>query len=67
MACAAMTYSRRFDELGDPTIDEVIPLHNEQPFVFTCTEDPQNVQSRFMRWLEESIDLGLERWHISQK
>jgi len=61
LGCTAMMYTRDYDESGDTTIGEVIPLV-EEPFEFTYAEDPAAVQLRFQHWQDGTVIQGLNEW-----
>ncbi len=61
LGCSPMIYQKQQTESGENIAADVTPLADE-PFEFTFTEDPANVQQRFRKWLDDCTFAGLERW-----
>jgi hypothetical protein len=63
IGCVAMIYSKSDDDAkdGERRIGDVVPL-TQQPFEFTYSEDPLDVQKRYQQWLDERIVDGMKWW-----
>ena len=58
-------YRRQQDEHGDSQVIELEPASDEV-FQFNYIEPPRSVETRFRRWLEHSLVVGLRHWHRSE-
>jgi len=61
LACSGMFYTRQLTDTGDSVIGDIHALSNE-PYTFTYTQDPTDVERGFRRWLNDRIVLGLDHW-----
>lgn len=61
LGCSPMIYQKQQTDSGDNIATDVMPLADE-PFEFTFTEDQNNVQQRFRKWLDERTFAGLDHW-----
>lgn len=58
-------YRRQQDEHGESQVIELKPASDEV-FQFNYVEPPLSVETRFHRWLENSLVTGLGHWHQSE-
>ncbi|MBP7052988.1 MAG: Fic family protein [Phycisphaerae bacterium] len=61
IACSAMFYTKESTDTKHTVIGEIVPLCTE-PFTFTYEEEPNEVQERFRKWLDDTLILGLDQW-----
>ena len=64
MVCSALSYRRERTGEDTNTVSDIETLSSE-PFLFNYNNVPAAVETRFGKWLDQAVTLGLDKWRRS--
>jgi hypothetical protein len=62
LVCSACAYHKASSDEGDRSLVQDIQPLSQSPFQITYSDEINDLQERFRRWLENIIIVGLEYW-----